>query len=96
MLISYPGSPIQAVPSRQLFPDNLFRFALSGLRQRPVLRYARRRAEIDDPWLRRMLAEKPPKLAAAALANKMARIIRALSVREETYRAPAAAGAASE
>lgn len=30
----------------------------------------------DDPWLRRMLAEQPLKLAAAALANKMARIIR--------------------
>ena len=61
-----------------------------------VLRYARRRAELDDPWLRRMLAEKPPKLVAVALANKMARIIWALSVKEEIYRAPAAVGVASE
>ncbi len=61
-----------------------------------VLRYARRRAELDDPWLRRMLAEKPPKLVAVALANKMARIIWALSVREETYRAPAAVGVATK
>ncbi len=60
-----------------------------------VLRHARRRAEPDDPWLRRMLAEKPPKLVAVALANKMARIIWALSVRKETYRAPAAVGVAS-
>ena len=61
-----------------------------------VLRHARRRAEQGDPWLRRMLAEKPPKLVAVALANKMARIIWALSVREETYRAPAAVGIASK
>ena len=57
-----------------------------------VLRHARRRAEPDDPRLRRMLAEKPPKLVAVALANRMARIVRALSVREEACRAPAAAG----
>ena len=57
-----------------------------------VLRHARKRAELDDPWLRRMLAEKPPKLVAVALANRMARIIWALSVREEACRAPAAAG----
>lgn len=61
-----------------------------------VLRHARRRAELDDPWLRRMLAEKPPKLVAVALANRMARIIWALSVREETCRAPAAAGAVTK
>ena len=58
-----------------------------------VLRHKRKRAELDDPWLRRMLAEKPPKLVAVALANKMARIIWALSVKKETYRAPAAVAA---
>ena len=36
--------------------------------------------EQDDPWLRRMTAEKPPKLVAVALANKMARITWALSL----------------
>ena len=56
-----------------------------------VLRHARLRAEQDDPWLRRMLAEKPPKLVAVALANRMARVVWALSVREEDCRAPAAA-----
>ena len=40
-----------------------------------VIRHARSRKEITDPWLRRMLAEKPAKLVAVALANKMARII---------------------
>ena len=39
-----------------------------------------------------MLAEKPPKLVAVVLANRTARIIWALSVREEACRAPAAAG----
>ena len=53
-----------------------------------VIRHARRRKEITDPWLRRMLAEKPAKLVAVALANKMARIIWALMVTGESYRAP--------
>lgn len=57
-----------------------------------VLRHARRRKEITDPWLRRMLAEKPPKLVAVALANKMARIIWALMVTAESYRAPKVLG----
>ena len=49
---------------------------------------------VSDPWLRRMIAEKPPKLVAVALANKMARIIWALSIKKETYRAPVAVGVA--
>ena len=57
-----------------------------------VVRHARRRQKIADPWLRRMLVEKPPKLVAVALANKMARMIWALSVKEEDYRAPTIAG----
>ena len=48
-----------------------------------VIRRAGRRKEITDPWLRRMLAEKPQKLVAVALANKMARIIWALMVKGE-------------
>ena len=58
-----------------------------------VIRHARRREEITDPWLRRMLAEKPAKLVAVALANKMARIIWALMVKNESYRAPMAMSA---
>ncbi len=42
------------------------------------------------------MAGKPPKLVAVALANKMARIIWALSVKKETYRAPAAVAAGAE
>ena len=57
-----------------------------------VVRHARRRKELEDPWLRRMLVEKPPKLVAVALANKMARVIWALLVKEENYRAPTMGG----
>lgn len=59
-----------------------------------VIRQARYREEIADPWLRRMLAEKPPKLVAVALANKMARTIWALLIRDDTYRAPTTAATA--
>ena len=45
-----------------------------------------------DPWLARLLATKPRKVAAVALANKMARIGWALMTRQEDYRnVPAAA-----
>ena len=48
----------------------------------------RKREELNDSWLRRMLAEKLPKLVAVALANKMARIIWALLVKKDIYRSP--------
>jgi len=44
-----------------------------------------------SPWLLDLLARKPKKLAAVALANKMARIAWAILARDETYRRPAAA-----
>ena len=53
-----------------------------------VIRHARRRNDIADPWLRKMLAEKPAKLVPVALANKMARTIWALTVKKESYRPP--------
>lgn len=40
-------------------------------------------------WLSNLLARKPKKLAAVALANKMARIAWAVMVKGEVYRAPA-------
>jgi len=50
-----------------------------------------RRAQ-QDPWLAKLLASKPRKLVAAALANKMARIGWALMMRQEDFRVmPAAA-----
>lgn len=44
-----------------------------------------------DPWIARLLASKPRKLVAVALANKMARVGWALMVRQEDYRAKPAA-----
>jgi transposase len=46
----------------------------------------------EDPWLATLLATKPRKVAAVAVANKMARIGWALMVRQEDFRnAPTAA-----
>lgn len=42
-------------------------------------------------WLAGMLSRKPPMLVRVALANKMARIVWALMLKGEVYRAPAAA-----
>jgi len=42
-------------------------------------------------WLAGMLSRKPPMLVRVALANKMARIVWALMVKGQDYRAPAAA-----
>ena len=42
-------------------------------------------------WLAGMLSRKPPMLVRVALANKMARIVWALMVKNEVYRDPAAA-----
>jgi transposase len=46
-------------------------------------------------WLRALLARKPRKLAAVALANKMARIVWALMTSGETYRRKAVARVAT-
>jgi transposase len=54
-----------------------------------VIRFAKRSRTL--PWLVALLARKPKKLAAVALANKIARIAWALLMRGETYRRPAAA-----
>ncbi len=56
-----------------------------------VVRQAVRRGDAADPWLSRMLAHKPIRLVATALANKMARIAWALMTKKESYRVPATA-----
>jgi transposase len=53
-------------------------------------RKAHKASHSDSPWLRQLLARKPQKVAAVALANKMARIIRAMLVSGELYRRPQA------
>jgi transposase len=58
-----------------------------------VLRYARHKPE-KYPWLTKLLARKPFKVVAVALANKMARIAWALLAKGDTYWVPALAAAA--
>ena len=55
-----------------------------------VLKQARTRPD-KHPWLTQLLARKPAKVAAVALANKTARIAWAVLVKGEAYRAPAIA-----
>lgn len=50
------------------------------------IRWICRRGEKTETWLGRLLGRKPRMVAAVALANKMARIVWALVVREENYR----------
>ena len=47
-----------------------------------------RKPETADPWLVAMLARKPRKLVAVALANKTARIAWVIMARGESYRKP--------
>ena len=50
-----------------------------------ILRHARTRATKDGEWLRAMLARKPPKVVAVALANRTARIVWAVMKRGGAY-----------
>jgi transposase len=50
-----------------------------------VIKQARAHPE-KYPWLTQLLARKPAKVAAVALANKMARIAWALLTKKEIYR----------
>jgi transposase len=52
-----------------------------------VIRYAQRHGT-RRPWLAHLLARRPTKVAAVALANKTARIIWAIMTNGERYREP--------
>lgn len=54
-----------------------------------VISHAKRRKDIGETWLGRLLACKPGMVVAVALANKTARIAWAIMARGETYRATA-------
>ncbi|HET7163576.1 MAG TPA: IS110 family transposase [Pseudolabrys sp.] len=58
-----------------------------------VVQQASKRGAAKGSWLEQMLARKPRMLVTVALANKMARIVWALLVKREVYRAPVAANA---
>jgi transposase len=56
-----------------------------------VIRHAKPEHPTASPWLLALLERKPRKLAAVALANKMARIIWAMLTSGQSYRRPAPA-----
>ena len=58
-----------------------------------VIRYAKIHGAKHRPWLTALLARRPTKVAAIALANKLARMAWAMMVRGERYRTPAALAA---
>ena len=59
-----------------------------------VVRHARQYPQ-KHPWIIKLLAKKPAKLVAVAVANKMARIAWAIMAKGGHYRAPRLAAAAS-
>jgi len=59
-----------------------------------IIRHARRRSTGNLPWLAKLITSKPTKVAAVALANKMARIVWALLSQGGMYQKPIAAPAA--
>lgn len=56
-----------------------------------VVTWAARKGPRPDSWLARMMARKPHMLVVVALANKMARMIWAITTRETLYKDPVVA-----
>jgi len=55
-----------------------------------VIRYAKIHGTKHRPWLTALLARRPTKVAAIALANKIARMVWAMMVKGERYKEPVA------
>jgi transposase len=60
-----------------------------------ILRHARTRTTKDAEWVRGMLARKPAKVVAVALANRTARIVWAVMKRGDGYKAKEIVGQAA-
>jgi len=58
-----------------------------------VIRYAKIHGSRHRPWLMGLLARRATKVAAVALANKLARMAWAMIARNEPYREPVALAA---
>jgi len=55
-----------------------------------IIRYAKIHVTKHRPWLTALLARRPTKVAAIALANKIARMVWAMMVKGERYKEPVA------
>jgi transposase len=60
-----------------------------------VIRYAKIHGTRHRPWLTALLARRPTKVAAIALANKIARMAWAMMAKSERYKEPAALAAST-
>lgn len=58
-----------------------------------VIRYAKIHGTTHRPWLTALLARRPTKVAAIALANKLARMVWAMMTKGERYKEPVALAA---
>src|SRR6476620_985182 len=58
-----------------------------------VIRYAKIHGAKHRPWLTALLARRPTKVAAIALANKLARMVWAMMAKGERYKEPIALAA---
>ena len=58
-----------------------------------VIRYAKIHGTKHRPWLTALLARRPTKVAAIALANKIARMAWAVMAKNERYKEPVALAA---
>src|SRR5262245_10468988 len=58
-----------------------------------VIRYAKIHGTKHRPWLTALLARRPTKVAAIALANKIARMAWAMMAKSERYKEPVALAA---
>ena len=70
--------------SRQLGLSNDWRLLIVGAMS--VIRWVVRKGGSPNRWLAALVARKPKMVAAVALANKMARMIWAVTTKQEDYR----------
>ena len=79
------------------YPQRNLEKARQALRSLPeplaVIRYAKIYGTGHRPWLTGLLARRPTKVAAIALANKLARMAWAMMARGERYKEPTALAA---